>query len=137
MTTQSGAEAADDLVGRWAEASIEVTPAATAIAAGSGDLPVLATPRMIALMEEAACSVLAGALPEGATSVGTKVDVRHTAPSPLGARVTARATVVGVDGARVTFEVTAWHGPLESRVEIGRGTHVRAVVDRDSFLSSV
>jgi fluoroacetyl-CoA thioesterase len=137
MTSQSTAKAADDLVGRWADASVEVTPAATAIAAGSGDLPVLATPRMIALMEEAACNVLAGALPDEATSVGTRVDVRHTAPSPLGARITARAAVVGVDGARVTFEVTAWHGPVESSVEIGRGTHVRVVVDRETFLSSL
>lgn len=135
MTSQSGAEAADDLVGRWAEASIEVTPAATAIAAGSGDLPVLATPRMVALMEEAACTLLASTLPDEATSVGTRVDVRHSVPSPLGARVSARATVVGVDGVRITFEVTAWQGPADSRVEIGRGTHVRAVVDRETFLS--
>ena len=114
-----------------------MTPAATAIAAGSGDLPVLATPRMIALMEEAACTLLASDLPDEATSVGTRVDVRHSVPSPLGARVTARATVVGVDGARITFDVTAWHGPVDSRVEIGRGTHVRAVVDREAFLSKL
>ena len=137
MMSHTGAEAADDLVGRWAEASIEVTPAATAIAAGSGDLPVLATPRMIALMEEAACTLLAAALPDEATSVGTRIDVRHSVPSPLGARVTARATVVGVSAARITFEVTAWHGPVDSRVEIGRGTHVRAVVDREAFLSKL
>jgi predicted thioesterase len=114
-----------------------VTPAATAIAAGSGDLPVLATPRMIALMEEAACALLAAVLPDDATSVGTRIDVRHSAPSPLGVRVTARATVVAVDGARVTFDVSAAHALADASVEIGRGTHVRVVVDRARFLAGL
>ena len=114
-----------------------MTPAATAIAAGSGDLPVLATPRMIALMEEAACALLAAVLPDDATSVGTRIDVRHSAPSPLGVRVTARATVVSIDGARVSFDVSATHAVADASVEIGRGTHVRVVVDRARFLAGL
>lgn len=123
------------LVGSTGEASVEVVPAATAIAAGSGDLPVFATPRMIALMEEAACAALAGVLPAQSTSVGTHVDVRHLAPSPLGARVVARATIVEVTGAKLRFEVTASHDDHGRVVEIGRGTHTRVVVDRETFLS--
>jgi predicted thioesterase len=131
------------LMGRVGQATITVGPAATAIAAGSGDLPVLATPRMVALMEEAACAALAGALPDGLTSVGTRVDVAHRAASPLGWVVTATARVTGVSGARVTFEVVATHSrPVgvsggDEAAEIGGGTHVRVVVERESFLAGL
>lgn len=123
------------LVGRTSSATLSVTPAATAIAAGSGDLPVLATPRLIALMEEAACGALAPALPDNATSVGTHVDIQHVAPSPLGAAVTATATVTSVAGRRVTFDVSAVHIAGGTQAEIGRGTHTRVVVDRERFLA--
>jgi fluoroacetyl-CoA thioesterase len=121
------------VVGTAAEVRMEVTAADTAIAAGSGDLPVLATPRLIALMEAAACSALAPTLPAEATSVGSHVDVRHLRPSPVGVGVVARAEVVEVSGSRVTFAVTATHDDGSGPVEIGRGVHVRHVVDRSRF----
>ena len=123
------------LDGRTATARLTVTSADTAIAARSGDLPVLATPRLVALMEEAACSALDGVLPAGSTSVGIHVDVRHLAASPEGATVRAEATVTQVSGSRVTFAVRAAHTVGDQEVEIGAGAHTRAVVDRDAFLS--
>lgn len=121
------------LTGATGSATITVTEADTAIAAGSGDLPVLATPRMIALMEQAACAALAPALPSGATSVGVRVDVRHTAPSPVGAVVTATARVTQVSGARVSLEVAAVQERDGASNPIGAGTHTRVVVDRATF----
>ena len=120
---------------RTGTATLTVGPADTAIAAGSGDLPVLATPRMIALMEQAACAALAGALPAEATSVGIHVDIRHLAPTAVGGTVTATAMVTSVDGARIGFEVRATHATEDGETEIGRGTHLRAVVDRAAFLA--
>lgn len=125
------------LVGTVGTASLEVTPATTAIALGSGDLPVLATPRMVALMEEAACAAIADVLMPESTSVGIHVDVRHGVASPLGASVTAAARVTEVDGTRISFNVTATHRRGGEAVEIGRGTHRRVIVDREAFLSRV
>lgn len=107
----------------------------TAIALGSGDLPVLATPILIALMEAAACQALAGQLPPERTSVGSRVDVRHLAPSPVGAHVTARAEIVAVEGAMVRFDVSASHEVDGETVVVGSGSHVRFVVDREAFLA--
>lgn len=118
-------------------ASRVVGPSETAAAVGSGDLPVLATPVMIALMEAAACEALAGRLQEGSTSVGIRIDVRHLAPTPVGATVTAIAEVVDVQGATVTFSVSASQDTGHGPVEIGSGTHVRAVVDRERFLARI
>ncbi len=126
-----------DLSSASGSASLVVGPEHTAIAAGSGDLPVLATPVMLALMEAAACDALDGRLPPGHTSVGIHADVRHVAASPLGAHVTAVAEVVETSGARVTFAVRA---EMQTGIEptpIGRGTHVRVVVDRERFLASI
>lgn len=129
--------AAAALVGSVGTASVDVTPAATAVALGSGDLPVLATPRMIALMEEAACAALGSALLPESTSVGIHVDVRHGVASPLGATVTATACISEVSGTRVSFEVRASHERNGESVEIGRGTHRRVIVDREAFLARV
>ena len=129
--------AASALVGRVGTASVTVSPDGTAIAAGSGDLPVLATPRLVALLEEAACSALADVLPSGTTSVGTHIDVRHRAPSPLGVQVTATARITAVSGTRVSFEVSATHVLDGTVAEVGRGTHARAVVDREAFLGAL
>ena len=125
----------DDVIqaGATGSATITVTDADTAIAAGSGDLPVLATPRMVALMEQAACAALAPALPAGSTSVGVHVDVRHTAPTPVGAVVTATARVTQVSGARILLEVTAEQDRDGVTEPIGAGTHTRVVVDRATF----
>ena len=116
------------------QASCIVDAARTAVALRSGDLPVFATPMLVALMEEAACAAIAAALPDTMTSVGTRIDVRHRAPSPIGATITAHAEVVDVSGARITFEVSAVHRLGDDVRDVGTGTHVRAVVDRAGFL---
>ncbi len=97
---------------------------------GSGGLEVFATPCMIGLMENAACKVLHPMLPEGQTSVGTSMDVKHTASTPRGMRVWASATVTGVDRRAVTFAVKAW----DEKGEIGSGIHQRFVVDIEKFM---
>lgn len=123
-----------DVVGR---ADRVVGEADTAIAAGSGDLPVLATPVMIALMEAASCDALAGHLPYDLTSVGSHIDVDHVAPSAVGSTVTAHARIIEVTGSRVTFEVRAEHVWGGEHTVIGHGTHVRVVVDRERFLHAI
>jgi fluoroacetyl-CoA thioesterase len=122
--------------GSTAEASMEVSPADTADALGSGDLPVLATPRMVALMEQAACAAISHALPPQATTVGTHIDVRHLAPTPVGGHVVATATVTDVAGGRVTFDVTAHQVDREPPVRIGHGVHARVLVDRELFMGA-
>lgn len=121
------------LVGAQGSATLLISAQDTAIAAGSGDLPVLATPRMIALMEEAACAALAGSLPDGWTSVGTRIDVRHVAPTPVGATVTATARVTEAGGRRCTFDVVA----EVDGTRVGSGTHDRVAVERDAFLAAL
>lgn len=121
------------LVGVTGQARLQVANFDTAIAVGSGDLPVLATPRMIALMEQAACAALTGWVPPTDTSVGTRIDVRHAAPTGIGGRVTATAVVTRAEPSRVTFEVTALDD--STGAVIGRGEHFRVLVERDGFLS--
>ncbi|MBK9739538.1 MAG: hypothetical protein IPO93_08480 [Actinobacteria bacterium] len=121
-------------VGSTGTASLVVTEDDTAIAVGSGDLPVFATPIMIALMEAAACEAVAAHLAAHRTSVGTRVEIRHSAPSMVGTDVTARAEVVEVHGSRLTFAVSASHTVGGEDMEIGAGTHVRVIVDRERFL---
>jgi predicted thioesterase len=117
-------------VGTSATVRLVVGDADTAIALGSGDVPVLGTPRIVALMEQAAVAVLAGTLDEGTTSVGTRIAVDHLAASPVGTVVTATAEVVDLDGRAVSFRL-AVH---EEHREVATGEHVRFVVARDRFL---
>jgi len=86
---------------------------------------VFATPMMITAMENAALNAIRGYLDPGESAVGTVVDVRHLAATPVGHDVTAEAEVTGVDGRRIFFNVSA----RDEREEIGRGTHERMVVD--------
>ena len=101
-----------------------------ASAMGSGALDVFATPAMVALMEQAACLCLEGALEAGQTTVGTALVVAHTAATPPGMEVSATATVTAVDGRKVEFVVAA----RDEKEEIGRGTHTRFVVDAGRFM---
>ena len=87
--------------------------------------PVLATPVMIMVMENAALNAIKSYLEPGESAVGTRVDVRHLAATPAGLRVTGEAEVTHVDGRRVEFAVRA-HDPVEA---IGEGTHERMIVD--------
>lgn len=122
-------------VGLSGSAEMTVTAQDTAIALRSGDVPVLATPRVVALLEEATCEALRGHLEPHSTSVGTLVEIVHRRPSPLGAHVIAHAQVVSVDGSRVSFDVHADHETAAGdRVEsIARGQITRVLVDRASF----
>ena len=110
-----------------------VTDAVTAEAAGSGGMRVFGTPFMIAMMENAAFRLMQRELPEGRSSVGTKVDIIHSAPTPLGMTVTVRAevTAVSANGKMVDFKVTA----ADEAGPIGEGTHQRAVIDTERFLA--
>lgn len=87
--------------------------------------PVLATPIMVLVMENAALAAIRSGLEPGESAVGTMIDVRHTAATPVGHRVTAEAEVTEVDGRRIVFTVLA----RDEIEEIGRGTHERMVVD--------
>src|SRR5438309_8377980 len=87
--------------------------------------PVFATPMMILAMENAALNAIRAYLEPGESAVGTAVDVRHLAATPVGHEVTAQAEVTGVDGRRIAFAVSA----RDESEEIGRGTHERMVVD--------
>lgn len=101
----------------------------TAPRVGSGRVHVLATPVMINLIEAAALEAIEHLLPVGHQSLGTVLNVRHIAATPVGMRVTARAEVVGVDGRTVRFRVEA----RDERELIGDGTHERVVVNVAKF----
>lgn len=105
----------------------------TAIALGSGDMKVLATPAMIALMENAAMLCVAPHLPEGSTTVGSMISSSHIKPSAIGANVEATAELVEIENRKLTFKVTA----TENGALIGEGTHIRYIVDRERFLSKL
>ena len=118
--------------GRRAEITVVVGEQDTAIALGSGDVPVLATPRLLALAEAATVQAVDGALAPGQTSVGTSVRLQHTAASPVGMRVTVSAELTAVDGRRLTFRVEAVDA---NGTVAGLGTVERVVVGRDTFLT--
>lgn len=113
------------------EAEIVVKQSDLASAIGSGRLDVFATPAMLGLVELAAVNAVDHLLPEGSTTVGTRLDVRHLAPSPLGIAVRARAELLAVDGRRLSFTVEAF----DAVEKIGEGTHERAVVDAARLLA--
>lgn len=117
-------------IGLRGRATMKVTPDKTAEALGSGDVPVLGTPALVAVMEKAAVNSLAGYLPSGETTVGTWLEMAHLAATPVGADVRAEAELIAVEGRILTFAVTAY----DPREKIGEGRHRRAVVTRDRFL---
>ena len=119
--------------GLTGEATTQVLPELTARHLGSGTVAVFATPEMVRLMEHAAVNGLKPYLAEGQQSVGTVVDVKHLAATPIGATVTARAELTAVDGRRLTFIVNA-HDGTEL---IGSGTHERALIDLARFEAKV
>ena len=112
---------------------LTVTDAVTASVMGSGDMPVLATPAMMALMENAAMMAIAEALPEGCTSVGGHIESSHLKPSKIGDKITATAEVTKVEGKKVEFRVAAYSG----ETLLGEGTHLRFVVDKERFMSKL
>ena len=120
-------------VGLKHTSELTVTDAVTAVRMGSGDMPVLATPAMMALMENAAMLAVADDLPEGSTTVGGHIASSHLRPSKIGDVVRAVAEVTKVDGRKIEFKVSAYSGD----VLLGEGTHLRIVVDRERFMSKI
>ena len=116
--------------GLSAEAELTVGEGDTALAIKSGEVPVLATPRVIALCDEASVRALLGELGPNETSVGMQVQMDHLAPTAVGHTVTAEATVEKVNGRRVTFTVSA--SDERGLVAVGRVT--RVIVDIERFL---
>jgi len=117
------------MIGAVGEVELTVGDSDTAIAHGSGDVPVLATPRILALAEEAAVAAIADTLDAEQTSVGTFVELHHVKATSVGSAVTARAEVVEGDGRRLTFELAV----TEGAETVAYGTHRRVVVDRKRF----
>jgi fluoroacetyl-CoA thioesterase len=115
------------------EATLVVQATHTASHLGSGGVEVLATPAMIALMEEAARTLVDPKLEPGQMSVGVNLNVSHLSATPIGMEVTARAELLGVDGRRLTFQVEAF----DEREKIGEGSHSRAVINLDRFMARV
>ena len=116
-----------------AEIQIVVSEIETATHLGSGLVSVYATPALVALMENAAVHALEGHLPEGQTTVGGHIDVRHLAATPIGMKVRARAELLDVRGSKFTFKIKAW-----DEVElIGEANHIRFLIDTEKFMKKV
>lgn len=110
--------------------SVTVTLDNCAVTMGSGDLAVFATPALVALMENAAMKLVAGELPNESTTVGGEMNILHLKPSHIGAVVSATAKLTSVVGRKLTFEVAAY----DNDVLVGKGMHVRFIVDRERFM---
>ncbi len=108
-----------------------VTNEMTALAIGSGDMPVLATPAMLALMENAAMMAVKDALAEGQTTVGGYIESSHLNPAKVGDTVEAIADVTKVDGKKIYFHVAVYCGDTL----LGEGRHLRFVVERKKFMT--
>lgn len=119
--------------GLSARSTTTVTAENTAAAMGSGDLPVFATPAMVALMEHAAMEAVAGELPAGSTTVGSEMNASHLKPSKLGAEISATAVLTAVEGRKLTFNV----GARDEGGVIGEGIHIRYIVDRERFMAKL
>ena len=109
--------------------TVTVNEENTAKAMGSGTLDVFATPALIALMEETCWRSVANELEEGSGTVGTLLEIKHTAPTPVGMKVTCESTLTEVDGRRVVFEVIA----RDAKGVVGEGRHERFVVQNEKF----
>jgi fluoroacetyl-CoA thioesterase len=116
--------------GLAASVSLDVHDEDTAVALHSGEVPVLATPRLIGLCEEASLQAVAGLVPEGHTTVGMRVQLDHLVPTAVGDRVTAEARLDKIEGRRLTFSVSA----SDDRGLVAAGKVTRVVVDIEKFL---
>ncbi len=117
-------------LGLTGESAATVTPQNTAQAMGSGDLPVYATPSMIALMEHAAAGSVKACLAAGQTTVGTLMNVKHIAASPVGVGITAHSELIEIDRKRLVFTVKAF----DCSGLIGEGTHERFIINSEPFI---
>lgn len=112
------------------EETVMVTDKNTAIAIGSGSLPVFATPALAALWEKAAAELVEKQVPPEWTSVGTLLSIEHIAATPIGMLVTGKVELLEVQGRKLIFSVQAF----DAHEEIGHGTHERFLVKRESFM---
>lgn len=118
-------------VGMMEKVTLKVTGQDTAVVLGSGLVDVMGTPKMIALMENAAYKAVAEGLPEGYTTVGTQMNASHIAPTPVGMEVYAMAELTAVEGKKLSFKVEAY----DEEGCIGKGTHTRFIVHLERFNS--
>lgn len=116
--------------GLTAEVAIAVTEDDTALALGSGEVPVLGTPRVVALVEEASVKAIESRLEPGTTSVGMRVQLDHLAPTAVGHKVRAEATLREIEGRRLVFAVSV----RDERGLVAAGKVTRVVVDIDRFM---
>lgn len=115
------------------ERRFKVTEEMAASFIGSGDVAVLSTPSMIALMEIVARDSVQPYLPPEETTVGIAVNVRHLAPAPVGGEVTVKSKLIEVDRRRLVFEVKCLYGDTV----VGEGTHERFIINRQKFLEKL
>ena len=120
-------------IGLTHTSNLVVADGNTAIALGSGDMPVLATPAMMALMENAAMLAVASELEDGETTVGGHIESSHLRPTPVGTEVAATATLEKIDGRKLYYKIVVSQG----ETIIGEGTHLRFIVNREKFLSKL
>lgn len=118
-------------IGLTGRQTITVTEDMTAEKAGSGSLPVYATPCMIALMENTACRSVEKELEKGQGTVGTLIQVKHTAATPVGMKVTCETVLEEVDRRRLVFQVKAY----DEKGLIGEGLHERFIIDNERFMA--
>jgi fluoroacetyl-CoA thioesterase len=121
------------VTGLVGEVDVVVQPADTADALGNRGVHVLATPRLVALLELAAIRAVEAHLPPGSGTVGTRIDVRHLAATPVGMRAMIRATLREIDGRRLVFDIEG----RDDAEPIVEGTHERFQIDQAKFLARI
>ena len=116
-------------VGMIGKAQVAVCPENTALSMGSGALEVFATPALVALAEKTCWTSIQEALEPGQGTVGTELNLQHTAPTPLGMTVHCESTLTEINGRSLTFAVKLW----DDKGTVGEGTHKRFIIDNDRF----
>lgn len=119
-------------IGMKASAEQIVGERHTAASVGSGGVRVFATPMMIGIMENAALKAVQAQLPEGFSTVGIHLDVKHMAATPVGMKVRAEAELIEIDGKKLTFKVEAY----DEKDKIGEGIHSRYIINADKFVKN-
>lgn len=120
-------------IGLVSEITQVVKPEHTAAVYGSGLAPVLSTPHLVALMEGAAQSIVNPYMAEGQSGVGTSIDMRHLAATPVGMEVRVRAELIAIEGRKLRFKVEAW----DAVDKIGEAEHERFIIDMQRFMKKV
>jgi predicted thioesterase len=120
-------------LGKFAESEVAVDIGNTAISIGSGNLPVFATPFMVALMENAAVKCVKGCLDETSETVGVELNIEHIRASAIGEKIVAKATLTAINGRELLFDVNAF----DTNGLIGKGTHKRFIINIEKFMNKL